>query len=85
MQDEDEIREYWRSSTERMQAWLLLLARTPGVRKTHPQIESALGWGAKSGRAVAAGAFRRNGARFKGRVPYHWVSRPVEKWSVFAG
>lgn len=54
MQDPDEIRGCYVATTARMRMFLDELARHPGVRRTNPQIESALGWVALSVRGTVS-------------------------------
>lgn len=68
-----EVRAFYLATTGRMRLFLDELARQPGVRRTNPQIESALGWAPLSVRGTAAGSARRIGDRFGFRSPYHWA------------
>jgi hypothetical protein len=89
MTDPAEIRAYYEATTDRMRELLDELARHPDVRRTNPQIETALGWEPLSVRGTQAASTRRVrksfGERlpFGGRLPYHWRDKDTSRSGRF--
>jgi hypothetical protein len=70
MSDAGEIELFRDRCSELMGALLDELARTPGVPRTFPQVETCLGWPARRIVSVLGGVFHMRMTEFGGRRPY---------------
>jgi hypothetical protein len=72
MTDPDEVARFHDRCSDLMRALLDELATTPGVPRTFPQIEDAIGWPRRRIASVLGGVSHLRHTEFGGRRPYHF-------------
>jgi hypothetical protein len=86
MTEAGEIERFRDRCSELMGALLDELARTPGVQRTFPEVEEALGWPRRRISSVLGGVSHMRHTEFGGRRPYrffgprHAASGRAEIW-----
>jgi hypothetical protein len=86
MTEAGEIERFRDRCSELMGALLDELARAPGVTRTFPQVESALGWPRRRIASVLGGVSHMRHTEFGGRRPYHFLGdREAEsgRWEIW--
>ena len=73
MVEADEIARFRDRCSELMGALLDELARTPGVARTFPEVEAALGWPKRRIASVLGGVSHLRHTEFGGRRPYRFL------------
>jgi hypothetical protein len=73
MTDAGEIALFRNRCSELMGALLDELARTPGDRRTFPEVEDALGWPRRRIASVLGGVSHMRHVEFGGRRPYRFL------------
>ncbi len=73
MTEAGEIARFRDSCSDLMGALLDELARTPGVARTFPEVEDALGWPRRRIASVLGGVAHMRHTEFGGRRPYRFV------------
>ena len=73
MVESDEIARFRDRCSVLMGALLDELARTPGVARTFPEVETALGWPRRRIASVLGGVSHLRNTEFGGRRPYRFV------------
>lgn len=74
MTDADDVARFRDRCSELMAALLDELARTPGTRRTFPDIEDALGWPRRRIASVLGGVSHMRHTEFAGRRPYRFLA-----------
>ena len=73
MADADEIALFRDRCSELMGALLDELAQTPGIPRTFPEVEDALGWPRRRIASVLGGVSHMRHTEFGGRRPYRFL------------
>ena len=73
MTDPGEIERFRDRCSELMGALLDELARTPGLARTFPEVEAALGWPRRRIASVLGGVSHMRHTEFGGRRPYRFL------------
>ena len=86
MTDAEDIARFRDRCSDLMGALLDELARTPGVARTFPEVEAALGWPRRRIASVLGGVSHLRQTEFGGRRPYRFLGERVSdsgRWEIW--
>jgi len=86
MTDAGEIEMFRDRASDLMAALLDELARTPGVARTFPEVEAALGWPRRRIASVLGGVSHMRQIEFGGRRPYRFLDgreSASRRWEIW--
>ena len=86
MMDAGEIARFRDRCSDLMGALLDELARTPGLARTFPEVEAALGWPGRRIASVLGGVSHLRQTEFGGRRPYRLLGERVSdsgRWEIW--